>query len=501
MEKTSIFRTSFAVKIGVLLVIFLAVPAILYTQFRAADAEKNRLLLANVQNQGSLAGEAIRPLLERFSPDTAKSLNERVAALGEKGGLSLKVLFRPTGKGGGRGFYFVAAWPTVPAKYLEEEQAQLLKAGILDKVRDTCEGNLPLAVRFVPPDGKEELLASLTPLNTASGCWVVITAHRSDAFLLSSLGRPYWRSPEVEAAAAIYLVMALTVVWLFAGAWRNLRRFAALAGRIGRRGGSRASFRQLNRMPELDGVADAIDRMVAALNDSARIIRQTAEENAHALKAPVAVISQAVEPIKRTLGENNPGARRAVALIEQSVERLDALVSAARRLDQVTAEAIDPGRETVDLSTLLDFLLDGYAESWSGTGPAIERAVEPGLAVTATPDMLETIFENLLENAHGFSPADGRIRVSAVRHYGQVEIAVDDDGPGVDPLKLERIFERYVSERPAEGLGSAAAGGSHFGIGLWIVRRNVEALNGSVTAENRVARGLRVIVRLPLTDD
>lgn len=496
--RKSLFRSTFAVKIGTLLVIFLAVPTILYTQFRAADAEKNGLLLANVQSQGRLAGEAIRPLLERFSPDTAKSLNERVAALGGKGDLSLKVLFRPTGKGGGHGFYFVAAWPTVPAKYLEEEQGQLQKTGILDKVRDTCEGNLPLAKRFTPPDGKEELLASLTPLNTAAGCWVVITAYRNDAFLQSSLGRPYWRSPEVEAAAIIYLVMAFAVVWLFAGAWQNLRRFAALAGRIGRRGGgSRASFRQLNRMPELDGVADAIDRMVAALHDSASIIRQTAEENAHALKAPVAVISQAVEPIKRALGEGDAGAHRAVALIEQSVERLDTLVSAARRLDQVTAEAIDPGRETVDLSTLLGYLLDGYGETWGEAGPAIVRTIEPDLAVVATPDMLETVFENLLENAHGFSPAGGRIGVSATRHHGMVEVVVEDDGPGVEPAKLERIFERYVSDRPADGPG-AAGDGSHFGIGLWIVRRNVEALNGTVEAANRPARGLRITVRLPL---
>ena len=440
-------------------------------------------------------------MLERFSPDTAKSLNERVAALGEQGGLSLKVLFRPAGNGAGQGFYFVAAWPTVPAKYLEEEQAQLRQTGILDKVRDTCEGNLPLAVRFTPPDGKEELLASLTPLNAASGCWVVITAYRGDAFLLSSLGRPYWRSPEVEAAAVIYLVMALTVVWLFAGAWRNLRRFAALARRISlRRGGSRASFRQLNRMPELDGVADAIDRMVAALHDSAQIIRQTAEENAHALKAPVAVISQAVEPIKRALGDGNVRAHRAVALIEQSVARLDVLVSAARRLDQVTAEAIDPGRETVDLSTLLGYLLDGYAESWGTAGPSIVRAVEPGLAVVATPDMLETVFENLLENAQGFSPVGGCVRISAARRDGMAEIAVGDDGPGVEPAKLERIFERYVSERPLDGPG-AGSGRPHFGIGLWIVRRNIEALNGTVTAANQAKGGLRVTVRLPLADE
>ncbi|WP_316976049.1 sensor histidine kinase [Shumkonia mesophila] len=490
-QRRSPFRRTFAARIGVLLVIFLAVPAVLYLQFRAADADKNSLLLENVRNQGRLVGEAIRPLLERFGPETAKSLNERVAALGQTGDASLKVLFRPAA-GNGRGFFFLSAWPAVPAGYLEEEQALLLGTGILDKLRDTCAGNLPLALRFKPPTGGEELLASLSPIAAPSGCWVVITAYRNVAFLQSSLGRPYWRSPEVQAAAAIYLVMALVVVWLFADAWRSVRRFEELARLIGRRRGGRVSFRHLNRMPELDGVAEEFDRMVTALGDSARVIRQTAEENAHALKAPVAVISQSVEPIKRALTDD-AHARRAVALIEQSVERLDTLVSAARRLDQITAEAIEPGRDTVDLSDLLASLIDGYAESWAETGPALRRTIEPGLSVVATPDMLETVFENLIDNAHSFSPQGGWIGVAASHRDGMAEVFIEDDGPGVEAAKLERIFERYVTDRPA-----GQAGSPHFGIGLWIVRRNVESLNGTVQAENRRQGGLRVIVRLPL---
>jgi len=492
-QRRSRFRRTFAARIGVLLVVFLAVPAVLYLQFRAADAAKNGLLLENVRNQGRLVGEAIRPLLERFGPDTAKSLNERIAALGQTGDVSLKVLFRPA-DGNSRGFFFLSAWPTVPAGYLEEEQALLLGTGILDKVRDTCGGNLPLALRFTPRAGGEELLASLTPIDAPTGCWVVITAYRNDAFLESSLGRPYWRNPEVQVAAAIYLVMALVVVWLFADAWRSVRRFEELARLIGRRRVGRRSFRQLNRMPELDGVADEFDRMVTALGDSARVIRQTAEENAHALKAPVAVISQAIEPIKRALNED-AHAHRAVALIEQSVERLDALVSAARRLDQITAEAIEPGRERIDLSDLLTSLTEGYAESWAESGPALHRAIEPGLSVMATPDMLETVFENLVDNAHSFSPPGGRIGVAAARRGGTAEIFVEDDGPGVDPANLERIFERYVTDRPA-----GQDDNPHFGIGLWIVRRNVESLNGTVSAENRRQGGLRVTVRLPLAE-
>ena len=77
-------------------------------------------------------------------------------------------------------------------------------------------------------------------------------------------------------------------------------------------------------------------------------------------------------------------------------------------------------------------------------------------------------------------------------------ITVEDQGPGVPEDKLEQIFERYYSERGVTGDESALdPGEAHFGIGLWIVRRNVEAIGGSVAAENGPGGGLRVRLRLP----
>lgn len=491
-------RQTFAVKIAVLLLIFLVVPAILYDQFRVANAEKDELLLANVRQEGRLIAESLRPLLGAFKPTTAATIAERLASVGEGSETSIKVLLRPRGETGVDSFFFVAAWPTVSPKYISAERDSLIRTGVFDKVRDTCKGNLPLAVRYANPEGAEELLASLAPVNIATGCWVIITSYRTESFLRSSLGRPYWRTPEVQFAAVIYLVMAAAVVWLFVDAWRNLRRFERLARRIGNASLEKVSFRRLNRLPELDGVAAEFDRMVTALRDSARIIRQAAEDNAHALKAPVAVISQAIEPIKRSLSADDERGRRAVALIEESVERLDALVSAARRLDEATAEVIERGREQVNLTDLLEQLLDGYQMAWQSSALTIDRRIIKDAIVLAAPDILETVFENVLENAAGFSPDGGRVSVSLRRVDDDLEARVEDQGPGVPEHKLSRIFERYVSDRPSPGVDDITRhGGLHFGIGLWIVRRNVEAMGGSVHAENRDESGLRVVIRLP----
>lgn len=489
-------RLTFAVRIGLLFIIFIAVPAILYDQFRVADADKSRVLLENVQRQGRLIAEALRPMLDRFDAQTATALNERLARLGDEGGVSVKVLFRPENLSRDSGFFFVASWPAVSAAYLDQERTDLQRTGIFEKVQDSCVGNLPLALRYTNPGGSEELLASLAPVHSTSGCWVLITSNSSDVILSSSLGRPYWRTPVVQVATAIYLAMALVVVWLFADAWRNIRRFEGLARRIGYTGTSRLSFQRLNRIPELDNVAAEFDRMVGTLRSSSDIIRQAAEENAHALKGPVAVIAQAIEPIKRSAAAADNRVARAIGLIEQSVERLDALVSIARRLDEVTAELLDPDVQPIDLSALLRRMVDGYRTSWRDRRIGADVMLEPGVVVEASTDMLETVFENIVDNAASFSPVGGRITVRLIQNSHMAEIQVEDQGPGVAPDRLQRIFERYHSDRPP-GMSN---GESHFGIGLWIVRRNVQALGGEVLARNRETGGLTVVVRLPLAE-
>ena len=108
---------------------------------------------------------------------------------------------------------------------------------------------------------------------------------------------------------------------------------------------------------------------------------------------------------------------------------------------------------------------------------------------------IETVFENLLDNAAGFSPAGGTVRVTLVTLDGRAIVTVEDDGPGVPAARLPDIFERYVTDR---GAARPAAGETHFGVGLWVARQNVLALGGDIVASNRTPRGLRVRVALPL---
>lgn len=485
---------AFATRLTLLLVIFVAVPVIVYGQFRAADAEKQRLLLRSAEQQGRLIAETLKPQLMEFGPRTARALGRTLAQVATDD-IKIKVLFRPRGASGESSFYYVASVPAVSTQYLEAERNELINTGIFREVPETCGRVDASASRFTNPEGKQELLVSFTPINTSAGCWVVITSRSTTDYLGSGLARPYWTTPEVRLAGVIYLAMAVFVVWLFVDGWRSLRGFERLARSIRGRRDEAETFAALNRVPELDGVAGAFDRMVGALRGSAEMMRFIAEDNAHAFKTPIAVIAQSIEPLKRAVPGDDQRSARAVQMIEQSVERLDTLVSAARRVDEAAAEIIDPHREPVDLAQIVRRIGEDYAEQLSDRTVGISVTAPQSAVVLAGEEVLETVVENLLDNAASFSPPGTTIAMSLADEGGMVTLTIEDQGPGVPPENLPRIFDRYYSERPDAQAASGQA--THFGVGLWIVRRNVEALDGEVTAENRPSGGLRVRLALP----
>ena len=114
---------------------------------------------------------------------------------------------------------------------------------------------------------------------------------------------------------------------------------------------------------------------------------------------------------------------------------------------------------------------------------------------------LGQIISNLLANAQSFSPPGGIVRVTCRRVRNEIEILVDDSGAGIRPGALEKIFERFYTDRPDQGFGQNS------GLGLSISKQIVEAHGGRIWAENRSGpidaegdariAGARFVVRLP----
>jgi two-component system sensor histidine kinase ChvG len=116
--------------------------------------------------------------------------------------------------------------------------------------------------------------------------------------------------------------------------------------------------------------------------------------------------------------------------------------------------------------------------------------------VLGSEAMIETVLENLIDNAVSFSPTGSKILIHLAHDRRFAHLTVSDNGPGVPEGQIERIFDRYYSERRADAADEVPS--SYFGIGLWIARRNVEAMGGTIGAENAAPQGLTVHIRLPL---
>lgn len=487
---------SFSVKLAVIALVLAVVPVQLYRQFQAADSQRNELLLRLVQEQGRLAGEAVFPVLDRFTPRSLDQLEQSVRQLAESG-LSIKVLFSPAAPAAAQRFLLVAAAPETTAEEGRQATERLVHSGVLEKLTQSCQGRSPLALRLPhgdSPAAGDELLTYIGPHTTAAGCWVVVASQPTGSLPERVIGQPFWRTPEVQAAGAVYLLMVVLVLSVFADAWRGLRRFRDVAQKV-MRGRPQSSFATGSTMPELAGVARDLDSMVTALKRSEGLLRQAAEENAHALKAPLAVISQSLEPLRRTLRPEDTRAHRSLEVIEQSVTKLDHLVSTVRRIDETIAGLIDCPKTPVAVSALLDQMGQGYLRVAGERGVTLTVTVAPGVTVAGSAEMVETIVENLLDNALDFSPTGGAVAITLSTRDGQAVLRVEDQGPGVAATDLERIFERHLSSRPA-GHGADA---EHYGLGLWIVRRNAEAMGGRATAANREPGGLVVSVEMPLS--
>jgi two-component system sensor histidine kinase ChvG len=503
--------SSLTLKFIVLIGIFLALPFLVYNQFDKADVSLRDLVTRSLQHQSWLIAQALRPALDR--PDRMPG-SEFAAQLAkyDSDGTKLQLMLKPTargsaGPGGPAGsgasaghFYYVASSSPVQADQIDAELTSLNDHGILDRLSKSCDADAPIDVQYRRPGGSDQIMTSLVPLQTRWGCWILISSHTTAEFLYTSVDRPLWRTPESKVAASFYIAAALLVMLVVVGVSRSLRHFRRVAADI-RQGRTRhLSFASQDVAPELDSVAADFDALATGLQNVARDIRQSAEDNAHSFKAPVATVEASLEMVRRNLQSDDVRSHRAVELIGGSVDRLKALISAAQQLDNVTADLIEAPRLRVDLGEVVGEVAGRFHDVMSERRIRIVRKLNDKVFVVGSKQILDVAIENILDNAISFSPQDSAITVSLGKSSEFCELRIEDQGPGIDAEKIDRIFDRYFSLRPvtlSEDDGDAAL--PHAGLGLWIVRRNIEALRGTVTASNIAPNGLQIRIVLPIT--
>ena len=244
----------------------------------------------------------------------------------------------------------------------------------------------------------------------------------------------------------------------------------------------------------MSSVAHGFDKLVLDLKRLSQQIRRSAEDNAHSLKTPLAAILSSLSPVRRAVPPGEQRATRALGIIDSSMARLIELVNAAQRFDSSAADMVEAPRVPTDLTHIAGEAALNFREIVASRDIRLVQQLDGSVMVRAGKGMLETVLQSVLENAISFSPRGGTIVVTLTRKRGEIELRVDDEGPGVAADRIDRVFERYFSLRPHNGEGEPP---SHSGLGLWLVHRNVEALGGQVSAANRAGGGLSITITLP----
>lgn len=252
----------------------------------------------------------------------------------------------------------------------------------------------------------------------------------------------------------------------------------------------------LRRRDEIGELGQALDASAGALWARMDAIERFAADVAHEIKNPLSSIRSAIDTLKRVEEPRHQG--RLLGIIQEDVVRLDRLISDISDASRVDAEISRTPTEPVDVAQLLRTLAEIADATREENDPLIVVDVPDGeLCVQAVEGRLVQVLRNLIGNAESFSPIGGRVVLRARETGAVVEIAVEDEGPGIPEGNLEHVFDRFYSERPA-----GEKFGKHSGLGLSISRQIVEALRGRISAENRRDEtgevvGARFVVRLP----
>jgi two-component system sensor histidine kinase ChvG len=297
-------------------------------------------------------------------------------------------------------------------------------------------------------------------------------------------------------AAGVMFVLSLLLAGTIAG---PVRRLADAAERVRRRIRTRVEIPNFTRRrDEIGHLSGALREMTDSLYARIEAIESFAADVAHELKNPLTSLRSAVETLPRVKSEESR--QRLLAVIVHDVKRLDRLISDISDASRLDAELQRHEAAQINIAKISEALV-AVANEVRHDNVSVAMTLEGGgperFLINGYDSRLGQVISNLLDNARSFSPPGGSVRLTVRRLRKDIEIVVDDDGPGVNPDAMEKIFERFYTDRPEQGFGQNS------GLGLSISKQIVEAHGGSIRVQNRTdgdggrILGARFIVRLP----
>ncbi len=443
------------------------------TRIRARIYDRDFNLLLDSRHLYS-RGQILRydlPLVEEQEPNVFERIEGYVTALLRRTDLPV---YREQPGGTGAGF---------------PEVASALQGSPATLVRISEQGEMIVSVA-VPVQRYRGVLGALMLSTQGGDIDKIVMAERRAIF-------------RVFAVAA--LVTAILSMLLASTIATPLRRLSAAAVRVRRGAKSREEIPDFSdRQDEIGNLSVALRDMTNTLYARIEAIESFAADVAHELKNPLTSLRSAVETLP--LAKNENSRQRLLEVIQHDVRRLDRLITDISDASRLDAEMVREDAVRLDLKALITEVAHGASEPGRHRKlvkvdfkVAGNRQAGKDFMVLGHDLRLGQVLTNLIENARSFVPDEsGRIVVTLSRTNSRIIVTVDDNGPGIRAENIDRIFERFYTDRP-----SGEAFGQNSGLGLSISRQIIEAHGGTLTAENVAGgkpgevRGARFVITMP----
>ncbi len=297
---------------------------------------------------------------------------------------------------------------------------------------------------------------------------------------------------QLLAVAGLAVLVTSILSLLFAGTIAEpMHRLATAADRVRKNIKNREQIPDFSDRPdEIGNLSRALRDMTNALYSRLDAIESFAADVSHELKNPLTSLRNAASLLPSIKADDDR--KKLADIIVHDVRRLDRLITDISDASRLDAELARETARPVNMALLLHTLCQIMQENRASKGIAIVLRVEGcstqaefensmAYTVSGHDSRLSQVIVNLLENALSFSPAGGSIYVSAKRvpKSAEIEIGIEDEGPGIRDENLEKIFHRFYTDRPESF-------GQNSGLGLNISQQIVRAHKGSIWAENRM---------------
>ena len=234
-------------------------------------------------------------------------------------------------------------------------------------------------------------------------------------------------------------------------------------------------------------IIDCINKMTLELSGTETLRTDFIANVSHELKTPLAVMGNYATMLQRpgiTEAEKNEYAKA----ISEAARRLAQLITNILKLNKLENQQIFPHAEEYDLGEQLCQCLLQYEDAWESKGLNIETDIEEAVRIRSDAELLSLVWNNLISNAVKFTPEGGTVSVSLKTHGDWVCVSVSDTGCGMKPETGRHIFEKFY-----QGDTSHATQGN--GLGLALVKRVVDILNGEIGVQSVYGQGSTFTVR------